>query len=81
MSAVPAVPGIKVVKALERAGFEVTRISGSHHSCGIPTVALFPFRSIPDGTCPGEPYVTFSRLSAWRPASCENCFKAARARP
>ena len=26
----PAVPGAKVVKALERAGFTVVRISGSH---------------------------------------------------
>jgi predicted RNA binding protein YcfA (HicA-like mRNA interferase family) len=28
---VPAVPGIKVVRALERAGFKVARISGSHY--------------------------------------------------
>jgi predicted RNA binding protein YcfA (HicA-like mRNA interferase family) len=27
----PAVPGAKMVKALERAGFTVARISGSHH--------------------------------------------------
>ena len=27
----PAIPGAKVVKALERAGFTVVRISGSHH--------------------------------------------------
>jgi predicted RNA binding protein YcfA (HicA-like mRNA interferase family) len=27
----PAVPGAKVVKALERAGFAVVRVSGSHH--------------------------------------------------
>ncbi|HYZ56253.1 MAG TPA: type II toxin-antitoxin system HicA family toxin [Streptosporangiaceae bacterium] len=30
-AAIPAVPGAKVVKALERAGFTVTRVSGSHH--------------------------------------------------
>lgn len=30
-AAAPAVPGIKVVRALERAGFAVTRISGSHY--------------------------------------------------
>jgi predicted RNA binding protein YcfA (HicA-like mRNA interferase family) len=30
-AAIPAVPGAKVVKALERAGFAVTRVSGSHH--------------------------------------------------
>jgi predicted RNA binding protein YcfA (HicA-like mRNA interferase family) len=29
--ALPAVPGAKVVRALERAGFTVARISGSHH--------------------------------------------------
>jgi predicted RNA binding protein YcfA (HicA-like mRNA interferase family) len=27
----PAIPGVKVVGALERAGFTVVRISGSHH--------------------------------------------------
>lgn len=27
----PALPGAKVVRALERAGFTVARISGSHH--------------------------------------------------
>jgi len=27
----PAVPGAKVVRALERAGFTVARVSGSHH--------------------------------------------------
>jgi len=27
----PAIPGAKVVRALERAGFTVVRISGSHH--------------------------------------------------
>lgn len=27
----PAVPGAKVVRALERAGFTIARISGSHH--------------------------------------------------
>jgi predicted RNA binding protein YcfA (HicA-like mRNA interferase family) len=30
-AAIPPVPGAKVVKALERAGFAVTRVSGSHH--------------------------------------------------
>ena len=31
MTQMPAVPGAKVVKALERAGFAVVRVSGSHH--------------------------------------------------
>ena len=31
-SALPAVPGAKVVKALERAGFTVTRVRGSHYN-------------------------------------------------
>ena len=30
-AAIPAVSGAKLVKALERAGFAVTRVSGSHH--------------------------------------------------
>jgi predicted RNA binding protein YcfA (HicA-like mRNA interferase family) len=30
-SNIPAVPGAKVVKALESAGFTVTRVKGSHH--------------------------------------------------
>jgi predicted RNA binding protein YcfA (HicA-like mRNA interferase family) len=30
-AAIPAVRGAQVVRALERAGFEVARISGSHH--------------------------------------------------
>lgn len=31
MPQLPAVPGGKIVKALERAGFTVARISGSHY--------------------------------------------------
>jgi predicted RNA binding protein YcfA (HicA-like mRNA interferase family) len=31
LSALPTVPGAKVVKALERAGFTVARVNGSHH--------------------------------------------------
>ena len=30
-AAVPAVRGAQVVRALERAGFQVVRVSGSHH--------------------------------------------------
>jgi len=54
-SAIPAVPGIRVVRALERAGFKVTRISGSHyvmrHSDGrtVP-VPVHPGRDMPKGT-------------------------------
>lgn len=31
MPPVPAVSGDRLIKALERAGFTVTRVSGSHH--------------------------------------------------
>jgi predicted RNA binding protein YcfA (HicA-like mRNA interferase family) len=31
MSKLPAVSGIRIVRALGRAGFEVVRVSGSHH--------------------------------------------------
>jgi predicted RNA binding protein YcfA (HicA-like mRNA interferase family) len=30
LGSLPAIPGVKVVRALERAGFTVVRISGSH---------------------------------------------------
>ena len=30
-AAIPAVRGAQVVRALERAGFQVVRVSGSHH--------------------------------------------------
>jgi predicted RNA binding protein YcfA (HicA-like mRNA interferase family) len=54
-SAVPAIPGIKVVRALERAGFEVTRVSGSHHVMRHPDgrtvpVPVHPGRDMPKGT-------------------------------
>ncbi|GAA3449469.1 type II toxin-antitoxin system HicA family toxin [Dactylosporangium matsuzakiense] len=31
MPPVPSVPGARIVKALERQGFNVARVSGSHH--------------------------------------------------
>jgi predicted RNA binding protein YcfA (HicA-like mRNA interferase family) len=54
-SAIPAIPGIKVVRALERAGFEVTRVSGSHHVMRHPDgrtvpVPVHPERDMPKGT-------------------------------
>jgi predicted RNA binding protein YcfA (HicA-like mRNA interferase family) len=53
--AVPAVPGTKVVRALERAGFSVARISGSHnvmrHSDGRTVVVpVHAGRDVPKGT-------------------------------
>jgi predicted RNA binding protein YcfA (HicA-like mRNA interferase family) len=54
-SSIPAVPGIKVVTALERAGFKVTRIRGSHHVMRHPDgrtvpVPVHPGRDMPKGT-------------------------------
>jgi predicted RNA binding protein YcfA (HicA-like mRNA interferase family) len=54
-SAVPAIPGIKVVRALERAGFEVTKVRGSHHVMRHPggrtvPVPVHPGRDMPKGT-------------------------------
>lgn len=54
-SAVPAVPGIRVLRALERAGFEVTRVRGSHHVMRHPDgrtvpVPVHPGRDMPKGT-------------------------------
>ena len=52
---VPALPGDRVVKALERAGFAVVRVRGSHHVMRHPdgrTVPLpvHPGRDMPKGT-------------------------------
>jgi predicted RNA binding protein YcfA (HicA-like mRNA interferase family) len=51
----PAVPGAKVIKALERAGFKVTRINGSHHIMSHPdgqtvSVPVHLGRDMPKGT-------------------------------
>jgi predicted RNA binding protein YcfA (HicA-like mRNA interferase family) len=55
MAGLPAVSGSKVVKALERAGFTVARISGSHHVLRHPdgrvvVVPVHPGRDIAKGT-------------------------------
>jgi predicted RNA binding protein YcfA (HicA-like mRNA interferase family) len=51
----PALSGAKVVKALERAGFAVVRISGSHHVMKHPDGRAVPVpvhagRDMPKGT-------------------------------
>jgi predicted RNA binding protein YcfA (HicA-like mRNA interferase family) len=53
--ALPAVSGAKLVKALERAGFTVTRISGSHRVMRHPdgrtvVVPVHAGRDMPKGT-------------------------------
>ncbi len=52
---IPVVPGAKVVKALESAGFVVVRIAGSHHVMQHPdgraaTVPVHAGRDMPKGT-------------------------------
>ena len=54
-STIPPVPGAKVVKALERAGFAVVRIRGSHHFMRHPdgravTVPVHAGGEVPKGT-------------------------------
>lgn len=54
-AAIPAVPGAKVVKALERAGFTVTRVSGSHYVMRHPdgrtvVVPVHAGKDMPKGT-------------------------------
>jgi predicted RNA binding protein YcfA (HicA-like mRNA interferase family) len=53
-AAIPAVRGAQVVRALERAGFEVARISGSHHVMKHPDGRTVPVpvhnRDIAKGT-------------------------------
>ena len=58
MPSVPAVPGERVVRALERAGFAVKRTTGSHHIMRHPdgrgtTVPVHPGRDIAKGTLRG----------------------------
>ncbi|MDA8282842.1 MAG: type II toxin-antitoxin system HicA family toxin [Actinomycetota bacterium] len=55
MAGLPAVSGAKVVKALERAGFAVARVSGSHHVLRHPdgrvvVVPVHPGQDIAKGT-------------------------------
>jgi transposase len=54
-SALPAVPGAKVVKALERAGFTVTRVRGSHHNMRHPDGRTVSVRSMQVRTWPRAP--------------------------
>jgi predicted RNA binding protein YcfA (HicA-like mRNA interferase family) len=53
-AAVPAVRGAQVVRALERAGFQVVRVSGSHHVMKHPDGRTVPVpvhnRDIAKGT-------------------------------
>jgi predicted RNA binding protein YcfA (HicA-like mRNA interferase family) len=55
VAGLPAVSGAKVVKALERAGFAVARVSGSHHVLRHPdgrvvVVPVHPGQDIAKGT-------------------------------
>ncbi|MHB8319682.1 MAG: type II toxin-antitoxin system HicA family toxin [Acidimicrobiales bacterium] len=55
MAKLPVVSGVKVVKALERAGFEVARVSGIHHVLQHPdgravVVPVHPGQDIAKGT-------------------------------
>ena len=55
MPPVPSVRGDKVVRALERAGFKVARVAGSHHIMRHPdgrgmTVPVHPGRDVAKGT-------------------------------
>ena len=55
MSQMPVLPGARVVKALERTGFAVARISGSHHIMKHPdgravSVPVHAGRDMPKGT-------------------------------
>jgi predicted RNA binding protein YcfA (HicA-like mRNA interferase family) len=57
-SSIPAVPGAKVVKALEKLGFVVTRTSGSHHVMRHPdgrsvSVPVHAGKDVPKGTLRG----------------------------
>jgi predicted RNA binding protein YcfA (HicA-like mRNA interferase family) len=58
MPPVPSVRGERVVRALERAGFKVARVAGSHHVMRHPdgrgtTVPVHPGRDVAKGTLRG----------------------------
>ncbi|HET7013812.1 MAG TPA: type II toxin-antitoxin system HicA family toxin [Streptosporangiaceae bacterium] len=58
MPPVPSIPGDRVVRALERAGFKVARIAGSHHIMRHPdgrgtTVPVHAGRDVAKGTLRG----------------------------
>jgi predicted RNA binding protein YcfA (HicA-like mRNA interferase family) len=58
MPPVPSVRGDRVVRALERAGFKVARVAGSHHIMRHPdgrgtTVPVHPGRDVAEGTLRG----------------------------
>lgn len=58
MPPVPAIRGERVVKALEKAGFKIARITGSHHIMRHPdgrgtTVPVHPGRELAKGTLRG----------------------------
>jgi len=58
MPPVPSLPGERIVRALERAGFKVVRIAGSHHIMRHPdgrgtTVPVHPGGDVAKGTLRG----------------------------
>lgn len=58
MAPLPSLPGERVVRALERAGFVVARISGSHHVMRHPdgkgtSVPVHAGHDLPKGTLRG----------------------------
>jgi len=55
MPPIPSISGERVVRALERAGFKVARVAGSHHIMRHPdgrgtTVPVHPGRDLAKGT-------------------------------
>ncbi len=55
MAGIPVLSGAEVVKALQRAGFTVVRVNGSHHVMRHPdgrvvAVPVHPGRDMPKGT-------------------------------
>jgi len=58
MVPVPSLRGERIVRALERAGFKIARITGSHHIMRHPdgrgtTVPVHPGRDVAKGTLRG----------------------------
>ncbi|HEY6309583.1 MAG TPA: type II toxin-antitoxin system HicA family toxin [Streptosporangiaceae bacterium] len=69
----PAVPGAKVVKALERAGFTVVRISGSHRVMRHPDSRTVVVPSMSVATWPRALCGISWPSSAWTPRNSGSC--------
>ncbi|HAM58684.1 MAG TPA: hypothetical protein DCQ64_26045 [Candidatus Rokubacteria bacterium] len=86
MTRLPRVTGRELVGALQRAGYRLTHIRGSHHYLrrgegpGLVVVPVHGNRDLPTGTLRAilrqagiAPELLLPRMLAWRGASTQRC--------